>query len=365
MNRSLSLLLKPASGMCNLNCRYCFYHDLSRRQDGTQPGRMMEEHVLEAIVRKAYAYADSSVTFGFQGGEPTLRGVDFYRRFVALVKQYNTASIPTYFTLQTNGLLIDDAWADFLRENNFLVGISLDGPSALHDKNRIDRKGNGSFDRALSVAKGLQGAGVAVNILCVITEENARQGRALLRFFRSMGFRYLQFIPCLDPLSETADEMGSFLSPESYGRFLIDTFDCWREDLRVGQYTSIRMFDNLAQMLNGLPPKDCSMRGQCTAGTVIEADGSVYPCDFYVMEKWRLGNILDTGFDALLTGERAVDFVQSSPQLSDVCLCCAYRSLCRSGCRRHREPIHPGQPQNNRFCEAYRMFYAHIFGKRS
>lgn len=356
--RSLSLLIKPASGACNMNCTYCFYHDLSKVKQHPSFG-MMAESTMETIVKKAYAFADESVTFGFQGGEPTLRGLDFYKRFISFVEKYNIHRIPTYFTLQTNGTLIDRKWAEFLGKHRFLVGLSLDGFPEIHDANRLDNTGCGTFEKVLETAGLLKQYRVDFNILCVVTEAIAKNGAQVYRYFKSKGFRYLQFIPCLDSLAQKPGLNPYSLQPRSYGKFLIDVFKLWSRDFKRGDYTSIRTFDNWVLMMKGETPESCDLMGKCARGTVFEADGSMYPCDFYVMDEWRLGNILEDDFNTLLSKRRADEFVVSSLNISEECKNCRFSSLCRGGCRRHKEPCVPGEPLTNFFCEAYRMFFAY------
>ena len=356
--KSLALLIKPASGACNMDCRYCFYHDLSKVKQHPSFG-MMAESTMETIVKKAYAFADQSVTFGFQGGEPTLRGLDFYRHCVSCVEKYNTKRVPTFFTLQTNGTLIDREWAEFLGKYRFLVGLSMDGFPQIHDANRPDSTGKGTFDRVMGAAVLLRQYQVDFNILCVVTQDIAENGPGVYNFFKSNGFRYLQFIPCLDSLAQKPGSNPYSLRPRSYGKFLIDIFKLWYRDLRRGEYTSIRIFDNLVLMLKGQAPESCDLTGQCARGTVFEADGSMYPCDFYVMDEWRLGNILEEDFDVILSKQRADEFVSSSRNIAEECKTCKFRACCRSGCRRHKEPCIPGQPLKNYFCEAYKMFFAY------
>ncbi len=356
MNKNLVLLIKPASGNCNLRCKYCFYHDVLSNREISDYG-MMSEDTLESIVKKAYDYVDGIVTFGFQGGEPTLRGLDFYRALIVLVEKYNKSNIETRFMIQTNGILIDKNWAEFLGENKFLVGLSLDGNRDIHDLHRVDANGDGTFKQVMETAKILNKYKVDFNILCVVTKAFARHGAKVYTFLKSAGFRYLQFIPCLDSLDEKPGQSPYSLTPKSYGKFLISLFDCWYKDMTNGNYISIRMFDNILSMLKGYPPESCDMQGSCSKGTILEADGSMYPCDFYVMDKWKLGNINTDSFEQMQNSEKANEFVLSSKNISKDCLNCEFGRICRGGCRRHKEPIDTDKPLENYFCESYKLFY--------
>lgn len=362
MTKSLSLLIKPASGSCNMRCKYCFYHDLAEVRQLRSFG-MMSEETLELIVKKAFDFADGIVTFGFQGGEPTLRGLDFFKTLVEYVKKYNLNHLKVQFTLQTNGLVIDDEWAQFLSRNRFLVGLSLDGNKDIHDLHRIDTKGEGTYKRIMNTVSLLKKYRVDFNILCVVTNALARHGAKVYKSLTSSGFKYLQFIPCLDSIGEQPGSNIYSLSPERYGRFLIALFNCWYADIQKGKFISIRMFDNILTMLKGYHPESCDMQGSCSKGTVFEADGSMYPCDFYVMSEWRLGNINEHSFEEMLRKPKADRFVSISQNIVDNCRRCDFKAICRGGCRRYKEPVIEGEPLRNYFCESYRMFYSYSLDK--
>jgi len=354
----LSLLIKPASSLCNLDCRYCFYHDVAENRATPSHG-IMNEAALETLVRKALAFADGDCTFAFQGGEPTVAGLPFFERVVALQQQYNIKKVHIHNAIQTNGIAIDASWARFLAKNHFLTGISLDGPRDIHDANRVDAKEKGSFDRVMAAIGNLKTAGAEFNILSVVTGWSARHAAKIYRFFKQEGFEYLQFIPCLDPFGEAPFTRAHSLTPERYAAFLIATFDLWKEDALKRTPVSIRWFDNLAGMMLGAPPEACGMSGRCTCQFVVEADGGVYPCDFYVLDAWKIGSILTDGFVEMRESEPAKRFIEDSLPEDPACACCEWRTLCRGGCRRYREPFQNGMPGKNLHCDAYRIFFAH------
>jgi uncharacterized protein len=354
----LSLLIKPASSLCNLDCRYCFYHDVADKRTTASHG-IMDDSTLEALVRLALFFADGQCTFAFQGGEPTLAGLDFYRRLTELQREFNTKHVQIQNAIQTNGIAIDAEWARFLAKHRFLTGISLDGPREIHDSNRSDSKGRGSFDRVMTAIANLRAAGADFNILSVVTGWSARHAEKIYRFFRREGFSFLQFIPCLDPLGEEPFKQAHSLTPERFGSFLVALFDLWYKDAVQGNPVSIRWFDNLAGMMLGAPPESCGMSGCCTCQFVVEADGSVYPCDFYVLDEWRAGNILTDGFPEMRASSDVERFIRSSLPEDPSCAACAWKTLCRGGCRRYREPFKDGLPILNLHCEAYRRFFAH------
>lgn len=352
---AISLLIKPASSSCNMRCAYCFYADVANRREVANYG-IMSEKTLETIIKKVFDYADTVAAFGFQGGEPTVAGLNFFKKAVALQKKYNVKNIRVTNAIQTNGLNINDEWAQFFHDNGFLVGLSLDGTKAIHDKYRKDVLGNGTFDRVLDAAKLMERHKVEFNILSTVNRDVAENIERIYYFFKKQGFSYLQFIPCLDELKLPGEREYS-LTPELYGRFLKDLFRLWYVDLNTNHPVSIRYFDNLVMMIGGYPPESCGMSGSCSCYYMIEADGSVYPCDFYVTDEWRIGNVLTDGWDEMRQTETARRFVETSRQIAEECKTCRYYRLCRGGCRRNREPISLGQNTLNVLCPAFRTFF--------
>lgn len=351
----LSLLIKPASSSCNMRCEYCFYHDVAASREIANYG-MMSDDTLECIVKKAFEYADGTISFGFQGGEPTMAGLDFFRKAIELQKKYNVKRIAVHNALQTNGLNINDEWAEFFYKNKFLIGLSLDGGKPIHDKYRLDASGNGTFDRVLGAAAVMDRHRVEYNILSTVNIDVAYNIDKIYYLFKKHKFNYLQFIPCLDEFN--GEKRGYSLTSEAYGEFLIKLFKLWYIDLCKKTPVSIRYFDNLVTMLAGYPPESCGMAGSCSCYYMIEADGGVYPCDFYVTDEWKIGNILTDGFDEMRQSDQAKRFVEISRQVAEECRGCEFYGICRGGCRRNREPISMGQNTLNEFCGAYKAFFA-------
>ncbi len=352
---SLSLLIKPASGGCNMRCRYCFYHDEQINRDTFSYGVMSEE-TLEILIQKALQYATKDCSFGFQGGEPTLRGLDFFRKTVELQKKYNVHNARIINAIQTNGLLIDKAWAEFFHQNHFLVGVSLDGTKEIHDLNRLDGEMKGTYSRVLHAAQLLQAYKVDFNVLTVATGKTADTITKIYNLYRRFNLLYQQYIPCLDPLGEERGLSPYSLTPEKYTKFLETLFDLWYRDVTAGKFIYIRYFENLVGILMGRRPESCTLWGHCTIQSIIEADGSVYPCDFYCLDQWKLGMIQDDDFSTLAAKAVAKHFLEESAMGMDECEKCSYYKLCRGGCRRDREPVIPGELQKNYFCEAYKEF---------
>ncbi len=348
----LTFMIKPASSRCNFRCRYCFYADVSAHRTVADCG-MMTDETAQQLIRRAMGYADGSVSFAFQGGEPLLAGLDFFDRFVREVRRQNSRRIPVRYAVQTNGSLLTEAYARFFAENGFLVGVSLDGTREVHDSLRVFPDGSGTWDTVTEKIVLLERCGADCNILCVVTAQAAEHPRRVWDALHK--HRFLQFIPCIDDF-DTGPAAYS-LTPEAYGRFLTEIFDCYEASYRQGQPVSERTMDNYMAILMGQAPEHCGMRGQCGQYLLAEADGSIYPCDFYVLDEWKLGNIRDDSVARLMKSETMRRFQSLSQVLPSACPSCRWRPLCRGGCRRDREPFLDGLPSPNRFCESYRMFF--------
>lgn len=357
----VTLLIKPASSKCNMRCKYCFYFSIAENRTNADMG-IMEEDTLEQLISKGIAYADHVCSFAFQGGEPTIAGLDFFKKAICYQEKYkqlyNKQNLQIHNAIQTNGYLIDDQWAAFLRENQFLVGLSLDGPLNVHDKNRIDAGGNGTFARIMKTVDLLNQYHVEYNILSVVTGQNAQSIKRIYRFFAKQKFSYLQFIPCLEPLESERGSEGYHLSVREYGDFLLNIFDLWFQDFKQGQYTSIRHIDNLVHVLAGERPEACNMNGTCSIQFVVEGDGSVYPCDFYVYDEWKLGNIREHSLVELTDCEPAKRFIQESVPIPEECSCCKYLRICKNGCRRDRVREGDSGVMKNYYCQSYHRFYS-------
>lgn len=352
----IQVMIKPASGNCNMRCKYCFYKDISEKRENPSYG-MMSRETLCNIVKKVLLYAELECSFVFQGGEPTLVGIGFYEYLIDLVKTYNIHGLKVNYALQTNGYATNEEWARFFGENNFLIGLSLDGTKRNHDLNRINIQGEGTFLNVLKAADLFKKHKVDFNILTVVTKDTANNISAIYQAYKKYGFNYQQYIPCLDPLGEERGKNEYSLNPTDYGMFLKELFDLWYQDVMKGEYSSIRYFDNLLTMLQGYPPESCSMRGKCSEQTVIEADGSVYPCDFYVLDAYRIGNLNEDTFEDINKKREKSGFIQTSMQINEDCLKCKWSSICRGGCRRDREPVSGDQMLKSYFCSAYQVFF--------
>ena len=358
---ALSLLIKPASGNCNMRCRYCFYADELDNREIRSYGKMSVD-TMHTIVEKAMEYGDYECTIAFQGGEPTLAGLDFYRDLVAYVTAHeNPKKLKIHYALQTNGYLINEEWAAFLGENHFLVGVSLDGLKEIHDRYRLDAAGKGTYQRVISAIRLLEKHQVEYNILTVVTAATARNGQKIYNYFKKNHFGYQQYIECLDPIGEEPGQHEYSLTPEKYGEFLKSMFDAWYLDMRSGTYVYNRYFENLMMIMAGQQPESCNMRGVCGKQWVFEADGSVYPCDFYALDQWRLGNIQENSFEEMDEKRDELGFIQWSMRQQEDCQKCRWFGLCRNGCRRNREPVTAESTNRNYFCKSYQMFFEYAY----
>ncbi len=337
--KPLSLLVKPAAGLCNISCRYCFYKEACK----TRENRIMTDNAVDRLILKIKQYQPSALTVMFQGGEPTLAGHEFFESFVLKIK--SNLNCPTSFALQTNGVLLDDRFARFFWENGFLVGISLDGNRQTNDRYRLDKDSKSTFDKTLNAISLLKKYKVEFNILSVIDDENAKDIESSYAFFKRQGLRFLQFIPCVE------GENGVSLSLRAYESFLKKSFDLWYDDYVKGDYVSIRHIDNYLGILLGNPPENCAMCGVCGSYFVVEANGDLYPCDFYCTEEHKLGSIFDENPFEINVKQKA--FTDESLLIHEHCTGCKYYMLCRGGCKRDRT----NGFTENRFCEAYKSFF--------
>lgn len=346
---NISVLIKPASGMCNLQCKYCFYHDETKNRKVESYGFMSEE-TLDKVIQKALDFSDTACSFTYQGGEPFLRGLDFFRKSIELQKKYNTKGVNILNAIQTNGTCLDEKWAEFLKENNFLVGISLDGTEFTHDYFRVDSKGKGSFKRVADGIELLKKNNIDFNILTVVNAVTAKKISQIYEFYKQNGFEYLQFIPCLNPIGMEKERFPYTLTPKAYGHFLKTLFDLWYNDLQKGIIIHIQQFEEYVKMLLLMPTDVCGMNGICSCQHAVEADGEVYPCDFYVMDEYKLGNLNEVSFMEINEKRKEIRFIEESAKIHEDCKDCKYAPICRGGCRRHRAP-------KNYFCTSYYEFF--------
>lgn len=297
--------------------------------------RDISEKILYNI--KKDVVSGDGVNFVFQGGEPTLAGLSFFENFVGLTKEI-MPDIKISYALQTNGILLDESWCEFLKNNNFLVGISLDILSDFHDEARIDTLGNGTYKAVLKTISLMKKYGVEYNVLCTLTNNVARHPEKVWKKICELDVSYTQFTPCLNEL-ETSQTSRYALVPERFASFYTTLFYKWLEDFKKGKYRSIKFFDDCVNLIMYKRPTSCGMNGICTPQLVVESDGSVYPCDFYCLDEYKLGNITRESPLELLSSPILESFLKQSNKISPLCKNCKYQTFCGGNCKRMRENI--------------------------
>ncbi|MBI1388042.1 MAG: anaerobic sulfatase maturase [bacterium] len=354
-----SVLIKPTGADCNLDCVYCFYLEKAELYPNAKVHRMSVE-VLEEMVRQIMNDGGQQVSFGWQGGEPTMMGVDFFRKAVEFQQKYGRRGQVVGNGLQTNGLLINEEWCEFLREYQFLVGLSLDGPEHIHDKYRFTKGGRPSWERVRESGRLMLDRGVAVNALVVVNDYSCNYADEIYDFHKDMGFEFMQFIPCVELDHADSSRAASWsVSAEQYGRFLCDIFDRWKADFRDGKpTTSVRWIDSVFHTYVGMQPPECTLLQECGCYVVVEHNGDIYSCDFFVEPEWKLGNLTEGRIIEMLNSERQQEFGVWKSKLPPECPECQWLTHCWGGCTkdRLRDPHDRG---SNHFCQSYIMFFEH------
>ncbi|MGM0125179.1 anaerobic sulfatase maturase [Enterococcus sp. AZ194] len=345
--KHISVLVKPASALCNIRCRYCFYADVSSHREVRSFGKMTPEIASQMIENIFLDLADGDeLTLAFQGGEPTLAGLDYFRFIVSLV-QKQKKRVRVHYALQTNGILINKQWCEFLKENQFLVGLSIDGHPLYHDLNRVDTKGRGTFHKVLETKKMFDAFQIEYNVLCVLTNPLAKEAKKVYRFLQEQAIEYVQFIPCLDEL-EAVKKSSYALTPQRFASFYGQLFKLWWAELQSGHYRSVKLFDDLMNLFVNSQITACGILGNCQIQYVIEADGSVYPCDFYVLDEYRIGYIQEAGLKELFEQEISTSFLCEKRETGPFCQACPFQKACNGGCKRMKDAVYVTKEQN--FC---------------
>jgi uncharacterized protein len=365
------LLAKPTGAVCNLDCKYCFFLSKERLYPGSR-FRMTDE-VLETYIQQ-YIEAQHvpEVTISWQGGEPTLMGLDFFRRSVEIARKHQKPNKTIQYTMQTNGTLLDDEWCEFFRRNNFLIGISVDGPPELHNAYRVDKGGKPSYDRVKRGLDLLKKHRVDFNILCTVHAANGGHPQEVYRCFRDeLGAEFVQFIAIVERDNETGFQEGNNVTDRSvtaaqYGDFLIGVFDEWvRRD--VGR-VFVQIFDVALAAWVGAPPTICVFSPTCGNALALEHNGDMYACDHFVEPDYYLGNIMETPMADLVAAEKQRKFgMDKLEMLPQHCRECSVRFVCHGGCPKNRfitappdEDTPRGEAGLNYLCAGYRAFFKHI-----
>ena len=369
------IMAKPSGSVCNIDCKYCFYLEKEKLYPEAGSNWRMSDEVLEGYVSSYIEAQDvPEVSFAWQGGEPTLMGVDFYRRAVELQQRYaNGKTITNAF--QTNGILLDDEWGAFLHESNFLVGLSIDGPREFHDHYRVDKGQRPTFDRVIAGLEILKKHRVQFNTLTVLQNHNVAEPVLIYDFLKGIGSRFMQFIPIVERIAGEPDEDGlELIGPDfeggakvsrwsvgagQYGQFLCRVFDEWvRKD--VGNYF-VQMFDVAVGSWVGQGASLCIFAETCGKALIIEHNGDLYSCDHYVYPDYRVGNVLEQSIREIVASPEQTRFGQDKADtLPGYCRSCDYRFACNGGCPKHRFIGTPdGEAGLNYLCKGYKMFFGH------
>ncbi|OJG58335.1 anaerobic sulfatase maturase [Enterococcus malodoratus] len=302
-------------------------------------GKMTDDTTQKMIANLYLDLEDGDeLTLAFQGGEPTLAGIGYFEKLAELVEQ-QTKRVTVHYAIQTNGILINQRWCRLFKRYNFLVGLSVDGSPIYHNLNRLDIKGRGTYHRVMATKKLFDDHQINYNILCVLTNQLAKEAKKVFRFLQDNCIRYVQFIPCLDEIN--AERRSSYaLTPQRFATFYQQLFKLWFKELGKGNYISIKLFDDLVHLFARKQVNACGLLGNCQVQYVIEADGSVYPCDFYVLDEYRMGYIQEQGLRELFEQDITKKFLCERSADTKLCMDCPFKNYCGGGCKRMKDAVY-------------------------
>jgi uncharacterized protein len=316
----------------------------------------MSDEVLEKLVKDYMQLHFPVVGFAWQGGEPTLMGLDFFRRAIELQKKYGSSGQQISNTLQTNGVLLDDKWCQFFHENKFLLGISIDGPKEFHDHYRLDHSGTGTFDKVMRGIQTCKKHEVEFSALILLNNKSVQHPDGIFDFLIENDLTYLQYIPCVERDPAIGKITDFSITPTQYGEFLCRIFDRWYD--YGPEKLNIREFDSLVTYYCLGKHTICTYSRQCAGFVVVEHTGDCFACEFFVEPKWYLGNILETPLEKLAGNSKKRTFALAKQNLSNKCLLCKYLDICRGGCMKDRTRLNAGgQSCESYFCESYKQFF--------
>lgn len=357
--QEFSLLVKPASADCNLRCQYCFYLDRASVYPETSVHRMSDA-VLERMISSYMATKQTTYSFGWQGGEPTLMGAEFFKKVTAYQQKHGASGASVSNGLQTNGTLITDELATHLAEYKFLLGVSIDGPADIHDSYRLNAGGAPTHAMVMRGIETIRRHNIEFNTLTLVTQANARRGREVYEWLTSQGFLYHQYIPCVE--FDHEGRLAPFsLDAEAWGQFLCDLFDGWypSDTRRV----SVRLFDSLLNKMVYDRVVVCHLGRDCRQYFVVEHNGDIYPCDFFVRPELRLGNIVNTTWEQSLASDIYTMFGKAKAQWNEECNQCQWLCLCAGDCMKHRQGA-PASPRSlSVLCAGMKRFFAHTYSR--
>ena len=352
---------KPVGAVCNLSCDYCYYLEKAKLHPENQKSLMPEDLLEEYIIQHIQASSGIDIFFSWHGGEPTLAGLEYFRRIVELQKKYKPAKSSIINGLQTNGTLLDDDWCRFLAAEKFVVGISLDGPEEFHSIHRKSKNGKSSFDEVIRGIQLLKSQGIIPEILCVVNAENVRNPLPIYRFFKELNAEFVTFIPLVEKRTSGTEQVSESTVPaRAFGEFLCTIFDEWKAN-DIGKL-KIQIFEEALRTAFNQEHTLCIFRKTCGNVPVVERNGDFYSCDHFVSPEYRIGNIHDISLVEMLESAQQKAFGQAKfATLPTYCLNCKVLSMCHGACPKDRFISTPeGEPGLNYLCEGYKLFFNHI-----
>jgi len=356
--KEFSLLIKPASFDCNLRCEYCFY--LRKEAVFGSCRHRMSDEILGKMVSTFTGLDMRNHIFSWQGGEPTVMGLDFFKKaLVALMEKYGKGRNVTN-TLQTNGTLLNSEWAGVLRKYNFLVGLSLDGPAEIHDRNRRDANGGGTHKRVIAALELLKKNKVEFNILTLVSQANVKNPLEVYRYLKNLGIKYHQYIECVEYAPD--GKLAPFaISGTEWGEFICRIFDEWYEKDRYN--ISVRLFDTVLTKLVDHQVIACSAGRDCRQYLVVEHNGDIYPCDFFVEPRFKLGNIMENSWEEILDSPLYEQFGKRKRAADEQCGNCQWLDLCAACCPKNRPDFFQDAKAVSELCAGWKMFYSHTINR--
>ncbi len=358
ITQPFAVMAKPVGSRCNMRCRYCYYLEKGQFSSHEKQSRMSFT-ILEKLIRQ---YIEASpgpvVSFTWHGGEPTLAGMDFYKKALELEHRYLPSGWQVWNNLQTNGILLNDAWCRFLKENHFDVGLSIDGSEAVHDANRRDRGGNPTYEKVFRAAERLKHAGILPDLLCTVNSATLKDPIGVYESLRRLGTGWIQFIPIVVRMDDGSMAPES-VTPDGYGEFLCKVFDQWVQN-DLGKL-DVQLFAETARVMAGGEASVCYMAPVCGRVLIVEEDGAVYSCDHFVDSDHRIGNIQQGNLGTMVDSEQQTQFgSQKLNALTEQCKSCPWLQFCRGGCLKDRFAFsRDGEAGQSYLCRGLEMFFEH------
>lgn len=357
--KPFQILVKPVAGDCNLECRYCFYRPVNKYFGGDTVRHRMPDDILETLIKDLLSYRFETSIFCWQGGEPTLAGLSFFEKVVQFETKYGARGQRIGNAFQTNGLLINDDWARFLSEYRFLVGLSLDGTEEIHNMYRKSRSGKGSFDKVMGAVEFMRRWNVSFSILVVVSKANEERAKDVYRFFKKMKFTEFQFIPCIEIDPHTGKIAEFSASPQGYVKFLKELYREWMNDDPAS--VRIRTFDFFLLAGQGANVEYCPFQNRCGSYLVVEHNGDVFPCDFFVTPDWKLGNITEGALASFFTLPKQQEFSLYKNKRDEKCRKCEWDEICYGGCPKEWVTSGGKTSKKSYYCKSYRHFFSQMF----